>query len=73
MLSNRGICWHSLEYKVIRVDDGTALNTKLFGYMSEQLEMLIYRGICWNSLKYKFIRVYVGKAWNVKLSGYMLE
>ena len=47
----QGICWDSLEYKVIRVYVGTASNTKLSGYMLEQPEIQSYQGICWNSLK----------------------
>ena len=49
--SYQGKCWNSLEYKVIRVYVGTALNTKLSGYMLEQSEIQSYQGISLNSLK----------------------
>ena len=62
MLSYRGICWNSLEYKVIRVYVGTAWNKKLSGYILEQLEILNYQGTCWSSLKCKVMSVYVGTA-----------
>ena len=49
--SHQGICWNSLEYKVIRVYVETALTTKVTGFILEQPEIQSYQSICWNSLK----------------------